>query len=212
MAHFPILKAGFTFPRGAMLAGVCAAAFYSLPALAADETEGTEQEIGAQADSVAATAGAVESDDAAVSGDAIVVTGSRVVRSGFNSPTPTTIINSDQFDRRAVTNIADIFAETPAFQSSTNPQTTGVRSVAPGANFADLRGLGSTRTLVLVDGRRFTPQINALEGYQVDLNQVPSLLIDRVEVVTGSIRSSGSGRVPASRVARSTTGWLSMPE
>src|SRR5690606_37950780 len=75
--------------------------------------------------------------------------------------------------------------ETPAFQSSSNPQTTGVRSVAPGANFADLRGLGSTRTLVLVDGRRFPPQINALEGYQVDLNQVPSLLVDRVEVVTG---------------------------
>jgi len=164
-----------------MLAGVCAGAFWSLPLLAADDAEAAEQgsaaEVGAN-DSSAATSNIEH-------GDTIVVTGSRVVRSGFTSPTPTTVIDADQLDRRAATNVADILSETPAFQSSSNPQTTGVRSVAPGANFADLRGLGSTRTLVLVDGRRFPPQINALEGYQVDLNQVPSLLVQRVEVVTG---------------------------
>jgi len=165
--------------RGAMLAGAGAMAILS-SAAAAEGAASDEQ--GARALSENETrASASETSE----GETIFVTGSRVARSGFNAPTPTTIIDAKQLDRRAVTNIADILSETPAFQSSSNPQTTGVRSVSPGANFADLRGLGSTRTLVLVDGRRFPPQINALEGYQVDLNQVPSLLVERAEVVTG---------------------------
>lgn len=167
--------------RGAWLAGVCLAAVCAVPAQAAAE----EAAVDSATVDEAAVVDSAPAGEAADDGELIVVTGSRVVRSGFNAPTPTTIIGADLLDRRAATNVADILSETPAFQSSSNPQTTGVRSVAPGANFADLRGLGSTRTLVLVDGRRFVPQINALEGYQVDLNQIPSLLIDRVEVVTG---------------------------
>src|SRR5690606_12067483 len=129
--------------RSLMLAGVCLTACWSPLAQAASEAEANEggAQVGDGVDRSSASFALAEE------GDPIIVTGSRVVRSGFNSPTPTTIINADQLDRRAATNVADILAETPAFQSSSNPQTTGVRSVAPGANFADLRGLGSTRTL-----------------------------------------------------------------
>ncbi|HWL48208.1 MAG TPA: TonB-dependent receptor [Sphingomonadaceae bacterium] len=154
------------------MTNVCVAAFCIAPAYA-QESDSAPASISAN--------DPFDTDDSSV----IVVTGSRVVRSGFTAPTPTTIINAESLDRRGSTNVADIISESPAFLATNNPQTTGVRSVTPGANFADLRGLGPTRTLVLVDGRRFTPQINALEGYVVDLNQIPALLLERAEVVTG---------------------------
>lgn len=123
--------------------------------------------------------------NAGVELEEISITASRVVRTGFTAPTPTTILGAEQLERRGATNVADVLYEIPAFQASNNPQTTGVRSISSGANLADLRGLGPTRTLVLVDGKRFVPQITSLEGYQVDLNQIPALLLERAEVVTG---------------------------
>ncbi len=114
------------------------------------------------------------------------VTASRVVRSGFTAPTPTTIVSSTQLQQRGSTNIGQSLNENPAFRATTTPQTNGVRAIFPGAMYADLRGLGASRTLVLVDGKRFVPQITTgLAGYQVDLNQIPSLLLERAEVVTG---------------------------
>jgi len=70
----------------------------------------------------------------------------------------------------------------PSFRASTTPQTSNISPREAGTIQADLRGLGPTRTLVLVDGRRFIPSTQ--EG-TVDLNQIPTLLIDRSEVVTG---------------------------
>jgi outer membrane receptor protein involved in Fe transport len=114
------------------------------------------------------------------------ITASRVVRSGFTAPTPTTIVSSTQIEQRGATNIGQVLNESTAFRGTTTPQTNGMRAIFPGALYADLRGLGASRTLVLVDGKRFVPQITTgLPGYQVDLNQIPSLLLDRAEVVTG---------------------------
>ncbi len=126
-----------------------------------------------------------ETAAAATTGE-IVVTASRIQRSGFTAPTPTTIIGAGAIANRAATNIGVVLNETPAFKASVNPATTAPRAIFPGAYYADLRGLTASRTLVLVDKNRFVPQITTgLPAYAVDLNQVPSLLLDRVEIVTG---------------------------
>ena len=139
----------------------------------------------AQDGSGAAGTGAAE-EAAAPSGGDIVVTASRVNREGYNAPTPTTIVGADALAARGETNIGALLNELPAFKASTSATTNGVRSIMPGSVYADLRGLGQTRTLVLVDGNRFVPQITTgLGTYQVDLNQVPSLMVERTEIVTG---------------------------
>ncbi|MCX7035902.1 MAG: TonB-dependent receptor [Proteobacteria bacterium] len=118
----------------------------------------------------------------------IVVTGSRVARDGFTAPTPTTIIGSEEIRSRAASNITEVLNEIPAFRASQTPAAAARGGSTNGGSFLDLRGLNgqgptaTPRTLVLVDGRRFTSS-NA-KG-QVDLNLIPSSLIERTEVVTG---------------------------
>jgi outer membrane receptor protein involved in Fe transport len=112
----------------------------------------------------------------------IVVTGSRLGKSGFTAPTPTTVISAEMIQSRGLTNIGDALNEYPAFRTSQNAQTAPQSSSQSGQVYADLRGLGSIRTLVLVDGRRHVP--TAPTG-QVDTNLIPSGLVERVDVVTG---------------------------
>lgn len=112
----------------------------------------------------------------------IVVTGSRVARSGFDAPTPTKVLSAEAMEERGLANVGDFLNEIPAFRPSQNAQTNPQNSQGAGQNYADLRGLGNIRTLTLVDGRRHVP--SAATG-QVDLNLVPTILVDRVEVVTG---------------------------
>jgi iron complex outermembrane receptor protein len=112
----------------------------------------------------------------------IVVTGSRLARSGFTTPTPVTVIGQERMQRLGITNIADALNQVPAFRATTTPASNGLSAQTAGANLADLRGLGASRTLVLVDGRRFVP--TTATG-SVDLNLVPTMLIARSEVVTG---------------------------
>ncbi len=116
----------------------------------------------------------------------VVVTATRVDRSGYTAPTPTTVITAQSLEQKGIANIAEALNQIPAFKASTNPTTNGIRSITPGANYADLRGLGAIRTLVLVDGQRFVPQVaTALDSNQVDLNQIPAIMIERTDVVTG---------------------------
>jgi iron complex outermembrane receptor protein len=112
----------------------------------------------------------------------LVVTGSRIARSGFTTPTPVTVLGSQQLENLNVTNAAVVLNQLPAFRPSTNPQTNGFGSFNVGGQFINLRGLGVSRNLVLVDGRRFPPVTR--EG-TADLNLIPSGLIERLDVVTG---------------------------
>lgn len=115
--------------------------------------------------------------------DEITVTASRLnTQQGFDSPTPTTVVSSEALEQRAYPNLGDALNEFPAFRPSQNAQTAPQSSSQSGQIYADLRGLGSTRTLVLIDGRRHVP--SAATG-QVDLNLIPTGLVKRVEVVTG---------------------------
>ena len=118
----------------------------------------------------------------------LVVTSTRVI-SGFAAPTPTTVIGSQDLLTRGASSVTTVVQELPAINASrSSAASNGVRTQTPGQNFADLRGLGTQRTLVLVDGHRFVPTVPSSSvgsPYQVDLNLIPSLMVDRIDVVTG---------------------------
>ncbi len=114
--------------------------------------------------------------------DEITVTGSRIVRDGITTPTPVTVVNAERLDNLGATNIGQVLNALPSFRATSNPQTSNIQPRAAGTSLADLRGLGTSRTLVLLNGRRFVP--STIES-AVDLNQIPTLLLDRSEVVTG---------------------------
>ena len=113
--------------------------------------------------------------------DQVVITASRVQREGFTAPTPTSVIGSRELELRAPTTIVNILNEVPAFRPTQTP-TTRTFAAGAGQSSADLRGLGNRRTLVLLDGRRHVP--SAATGV-VDLNLIPTIMIERSEVVTG---------------------------
>jgi len=112
----------------------------------------------------------------------IVVTGSRVARAGFTAPTPTTVLGEGFLNAVARNNIGDSLAQLPAFRADYSAASAGPRAFFAGATYANLRGLGSVRTLTLVDRRRHVP--TSTSG-QVDLNLIPSVLVSRIDVVTG---------------------------
>ncbi len=111
----------------------------------------------------------------------VVVTGSRIVRDGMTAPTPVTVLGADRLEQRAISNVGDMLSELPSFRASSTP-ATGATAGYVGGRILDLRGLGSVRTLVLVDGKRFVP--STTQG-TVDTNLIPSILLERAEVVTG---------------------------
>ena len=115
--------------------------------------------------------------------DQIVVTGTRLQASGFTTPTPVTVQSSLAIQERGKQNIADALNEIPSFQPSSGP-TQAQRNACStcSASTVDLYGLGSGRTLILLDGRRF---VGLSPGGQPDLGNIPTNLIDRVETVTG---------------------------
>lgn len=112
----------------------------------------------------------------------VVVTASRVNRTGFDAPTPTTVVGAENLQAVGATNVADMLNTLPTFGGGTTPATTSHSSQNAGANFLNLRDLGNNRTLVLIDGRRHVPTTSS--GL-VDINVIPAALLSRVEVVTG---------------------------
>jgi len=136
--------------------------------------------------SVPVAANAQEDTEATTDTDTIeevLVTGSRIFREdGSRAPSPMTVVASDYFELRGSMNIANALNELPAFRGSTTPASTTNKTLNPGANYLNIRNLGVNRTLVLIDGIRHVP---ASDLGQVDLNMIPTSLIERVEVVTG---------------------------
>ncbi|MFO6445815.1 TonB-dependent receptor domain-containing protein [Erythrobacter sp. NE805] len=109
----------------------------------------------------------------------IVVTGSRLARPELDASSPVAVIGAEEFQIQQTVNVEEVLNDLPQIV----PATTGV-SNNPGGGIAsvDLRGIGTQRTLVLVDGRRY---INFGTDQTVDLNTIPASLIERVDVVTG---------------------------
>jgi len=116
--------------------------------------------------------------------EAVTVTGSRIVRSGFQTPTPVTALDQDELLARAPSNLPDALNQLPQFDGSTSNSRniTWNASTAYQGNFLNLRGMGTTRSLILLDGVRVPS--TAFSG-GVDINTLPQALVQRVDIVTG---------------------------
>src|SRR5262245_38384276 len=112
----------------------------------------------------------------------VVVTGSRIAQPNLETTSPVTQVTSEDVITQGVTKIEDLINQLPqAFAAQNGTVSNG----ATGTATVNLRGLGSTRTLVLVDGRRL-PYGGVTSGsYAADLNQIPTAMVERVEVLTG---------------------------
>jgi outer membrane receptor protein involved in Fe transport len=115
----------------------------------------------------------------------IVVTGSRIRRPNLDSPLPVTSISGEEFFETGSVSVGDTLNDLPALRS-TFSQANSTRFLGTaGLNLLDLRGLGPVRTLVLVNGRRHVGGDVLSSGVTVDVNTIPTDLIERVDVVTG---------------------------
>jgi hypothetical protein len=119
-------------------------------------------------------------DGTATSGQPIVVTGSRIRLPNLESNEPIITVDKNQIQERTFTNVADALNELPIFRGSVTP--AGAQGTfGQGVNFVNQYGLGSNRTLTLINGRRFVSSNttsnfgNASAGTQVDLNVVPTI-------------------------------------
>jgi iron complex outermembrane receptor protein len=132
-----------------------------------------------------------------VSLEEVTVTGSRIKRTtDFNTPTPTTVIDSATMEALGIVNVGEALTMSPANASTFTPANTGNANFFTGSYIADLRGLNpyfGSRTLTLVNGRRM---VQTDQGDSVDLNFIPQILVDRVDTVTGGASAAyGSGAI-----------------
>ncbi|WP_373476501.1 TonB-dependent receptor plug domain-containing protein [Sphingorhabdus sp.] len=115
---------------------------------------------------------------------AIVVTGSRISVNGLTSPSPLQTIGEVAIEQSGVVNLQELLLENPAFGTPGISRTNSNFSTASaGAAIVDLRNLGSARTLVLVNGRRYVAGVPGSSA--VDLNTIPTQFIERVDILTG---------------------------
>jgi iron complex outermembrane receptor protein len=135
---------------------------------------------GAQAQAIAPASGAVEE---------ILVTASRIQLSGFDAPTPTTVLGAEDIARNAQPNIFNVIAQLPSLQGSTGAAVGngGTSGGSNGLSSFNMRGLGTIRTLTLLDGQRVVPA--NVTGVP-DISMFPQLLVKRVDVVTGGASAS----------------------
>ncbi|WP_133180393.1 TonB-dependent receptor plug domain-containing protein [Shewanella decolorationis] len=145
--------------RFALIGGVAATSFVTFATLAAeaDDKSAKKEEV-----------------------ERIEVTGSRIKRTDMEGAVPVTVIDRAAIDMSGQTSVTDLLRNT-TFNSagSFRPQSG---SSAQGTASLDLRGLGSSRTLVLVDGRRLT--MSPSTGSSQDLNSIPLGAVERIEVLT----------------------------
>lgn len=120
-----------------------------------------------------------------VSEGSIVVTGSRIRRPNLESTVPITSIAGETFFQQGQTNIGDTLNDLPQLRSTFAQQNPGLGIGIAGLNLLDLRGLGTQRTLVLVNGRRHVPADILNNAVSPDVNTIPNDLIERVDIVTG---------------------------
>jgi len=142
---------------------VTVAAATSLPATAQTQAQTTEQDTTPLA--------------------TVVVTGSRIPQPQLESVSPVTVVGSEEIAQTGTTRIEDLLNQLPQVMADFGAMDS---NGATGEATVSLYGLGAARTLVLVNGRRLMPGDPTQNGNAApDLNQVPSALVERVDVLTG---------------------------
>jgi len=110
----------------------------------------------------------------------VFVTGSRIQRSSVDTLGPMTVITSDVIENSGATSVEEILNEMPSI--SLNGTNANDANGGKGTHFAAIHNLDESQTLVLVNGRRFVPTILG-SGMATDLNNIPTKMIDRIEVL-----------------------------
>ncbi len=119
--------------------------------------------------------------------EAIVVTGSRIARPEIDSIVPVAVVGAVEIQQDSALNIQDVLQELPQFGVGTSRTNSNFNTSGNGVATVNLRSLGANRTLVLVNGRR---HIAGFAGSSsVDVNNIPTEFVDRIEVVTGGASS-----------------------
>jgi iron complex outermembrane receptor protein len=109
----------------------------------------------------------------------LIVTGSRIPRADLTANSPIQVVTSEQMELSHTTNVEEYLRKMPQFAQAIGRNSNNGND---GSATVDLRNLGEERTLVLMDGKRFTPYDS--QGF-VDLGMIPGALVERVEVITG---------------------------
>ena len=115
----------------------------------------------------------------------VVVTGSRIPEPNDVAISPVTSVTAEAIERTGVTRIEDLLNSLPQVYAG---QGAYVSNFTDGTAEVNLRNLGSTRTLVLVNGRRLGPG-DSSGANNSDLNQIPAPLVERIEILTGGASS-----------------------
>lgn len=116
--------------------------------------------------------------------ETVVITGSRIQRDpNLGAPVPVQSVSSEDIVTSGEFNLVDVVNDVPALVNSTSSEQSIDSGFALGTSVLNLRGLGSARTLTLIDGRR---SVAGVEGSAaVDISSIPNGLVERVEVLTG---------------------------
>jgi outer membrane receptor protein involved in Fe transport len=180
-----------TIYKGALLTGtVLAGLSFANPAFAqsAPPTNTQGNSPPAQADDENLPGGVQSSESAEgaepTSTNEIVVTGTLIRNPNLVSSAPVTVVGQEEIQLRQTNVAEEVLRTIPGAVPSIG---SNVNNGSGGAAFVNLRGLGSNRNLVLLDGVRIAP---AGLGGQVDLNNIPLSLVDRVDVLTGGASST----------------------
>ncbi len=119
----------------------------------------------------------------------IEVTGSRIQRDGYSTPTPVSVLSGEDISAESPGSVAEFAMTLPSIQGSSTASSSSGSLSAGGAGISalNLRGLGSGRTLVLLDGQR---SVASSSTGRVDTNTFPQSLVERIEVVSGGASSA----------------------
>jgi len=136
--------------------------------------------LGAASAAITVSAPASAQDQGNGNVETVVVTGSRIPQVGLYSAQPVTAVGQQELKFEGTTDVTTLINNLPAAFSD---QNEGMSNGSSGTANVDLRGLGSKRTLVLVNGSRLMPADP--QDPVADLNNIPASLVDHVEVLTG---------------------------
>ena len=130
---------------------------------------------------VALSAGAAMAQEGV---EQVTVSSTRLQNTGFEAPTPTTVMSAADLQTQAQPNVFDTLTQLPAVQGSTGAaaQAGTTSNGLLGLSAIGLRGLSPLRTLVLLDNQRY---VAANENGTVDVSGMPQMLVQRVDIVTG---------------------------
>src|SRR6266404_3224590 len=119
--------------------------------------------------------------------ESVVVTGTRIITNGYQAPTPVTVATAADLALSSPASIDDGLRKLPELLGSVQPNTGSGFQPNNHGNYLNLRGLGPNRTLIMMDGQRFPP---TNFNNQTNVDVLPQLLVERVDIVTGGASAS----------------------